>query len=87
MTIVILKPFIKYFVCAILVLLLQVNSCLSQHFTCRFSAEFLFGASILVGRYGSKAANGLYAENKPQAPGLVKVGPSFQLDMDYLMRL
>jgi hypothetical protein len=71
---------------AIFVLLLSTTYCAAQQRESRFSAEILFGASMPVGTFGSKAANGLYAENKPEASGLAKAGPSIQLDISYLVR-
>jgi len=76
----------KYPVYAIFVLLIQTNYGCAQRPESRFSAKILFGLSAPVGTFGSKAANGLYAENKPEASGLAKVGPSIQLDMDYLIK-
>jgi hypothetical protein len=69
-----------------LFIFLLSNTSSAQQQVPRFSAQILAGISISVGSFGSKEANGLYADNYTKASGLANSGPSFQFNMDYLIK-
>jgi hypothetical protein len=76
----------KFLIYTISFIFILCNTCSAQQQEPRFSAQILAGISIPVGSFGSKEANGLYADNYAKASGLADPGPSYQFNMDYLIK-